>query len=351
MSCLATAIGKGGEGKGMIQQNFAAFVVSENSDKSFRREVLSMHIDQLPPGEVLIHVHYSSLNYKDALSASGNRGITKKFPHTPGIDAAGTVLNSVDPRWKPGDEVICTGYDLGMNTDGGFAQMIRVPGDWLVRKPKALSLLQTMQLGTAGFTAALCVDGLVRNGISPDKGPVLVTGATGGVATIAILLLGQLGFRVQAISGKLAARDFLGSLGVEKIIDRNRFLTDRDRTLLPATWAAVVDTVGGDILATAIKGTGFDGVVTSCGNAASGDLPLNVYPFILRGVHLLGIYSANCPMDKRLRIWKTLAEEWKVQALDSLCRIISLSDLDSEIDSMLAGQSKGRLVLELGELV
>jgi len=335
----------------MEQQNFAAFVVSENSDKSFRREVLSKHIDQLPPGEVLVNVQYSSLNYKDALSATGNRGVTKKYPHTPGIDAAGIVLKSVDPRWQPGDAVLCTGYDLGMNTDGGFAQMIRVPGDWLVRKPNTLSLLQTMQYGTAGFTAALCVDGLVHNGISPDKGPVLVTGATGGVATIAILLLRQLGFRVQAVSGKTEAREFLGSLGVEEIIDRNRFLADRDRTLLPAMWAGVVDTVGGDILATAIKGTGFDGVVTSCGNAASGDLPLNVYPFILRGVHLLGIYSANCPMDKRLRIWQALAGEWKIQMLDSLCHVIAMTELSGEIDSMLAGQSKGRCVLGLGELV
>lgn len=335
----------------MNRQHFAALVVSENSDKSFRREILTKNIDQLPPGAVLVNVLYSSLNYKDALSATGNRGVTKQYPHTPGIDAAGVVLRSVDPRWQPGDEVLCTGYDLGMNTDGGFAQMIRVPGDWLVRKPAPLTLLQTMQLGTAGFTAALCVDGLVRNGVSPDQGPVLITGATGGVATIAVLLLRQLGYRVQAVSGKKDAREFLGALGVEAVIDRIRFLCDRERALLPATWAGVVDTVGGDVLATAIKGTGFDGVVTSCGNAASGDLPLNVYPFILRGVHLVGIYSANCPMDKRLRIWHALASDWKVQTLDPVCRVVPLSALNSEIDSMLAGQSKGRCILELGELV
>lgn len=335
----------------MNQQKFAAFVVTEHSGKGFHRQVVKKNIDQLPPGEVLVNVRYSSLNYKDALSATGNRGVTKNYPHTPGIDAAGVVVASIDPRWQPGDEVICTGYDLGMNTDGGFAQMIRVPGDWLVRKPNALSLLETMQLGTAGFTAALCVLGLQSNGVTPEQGPVLVTGATGGVATIALLLLHQLGYRIRAVSGKKEAHGFLQALGVEEVIDRSRFLADRERTLLPATWAGVVDTVGGDLLATAIKGTRFDGVVTSCGNAASGDLPLNVYPFILRGVHLVGIYSANCPMEKRVRVWQALAGAWKLDHLDGLCRKITMHELESEIDSMLAGQSKGRCVLELGDLV
>lgn len=334
----------------MNNHDFTAFVVSEDGAQAFRRDIVRKTIDQLPPGDVLVNVRYSSLNYKDALSATGNRGVTKRYPHTPGIDAAGVVVHSDDPRWQSGDAVICTGYDLGMNTAGGFAQMIRVPGDWLVRKPDTLSLQQTMQLGTAGFTAALCVDGLVRNGVTPDKGPVLITGATGGVATIALLLLRQLGYRICAVSGKKEAHAFLSALGVEEAIDRHHFLADRNRPLLPATWAGVVDTVGGELLATAIKGTGYDGVVTSCGNAASGDLPLNVYPFILRGVHLLGIYSAQCPMDKRLRIWQALAGDWKVAGLEVLCRMISLADLSGEIDNMLAGQSKGRCILALGEL-
>lgn len=335
----------------MSRQTFAAFVVSENADGSFRREILTKSIDQLPPGEVLVNVRYSSLNYKDALSATGNRGVTKAYPHTPGIDAAGIVLASDDNRWRPGDEVICTGYDLGMNTDGGFAQMIRVPGDWLVRKPDTLSLRQSMQIGTAGFTAGLCVDGLLRNGVRPENGPVLITGATGGVATIAILLLRLLGFRLAAVSGKPEAVALLSRLGVEQVFDRQGFLAESSRALLPATWAGVVDTVGGDLLATAIKGTGFDGVVTSCGNAASGELPLNVYPFILRGVHLLGIYSANCPMDKRLRIWQQLAGDWQLPHLDELCRVISLATLADEIDNMLAAKSTGRCLLDLGELV
>lgn len=333
----------------MKPHQFLAFVVSEDGAQGVRREIKHKTIEQLPPGDVLVKVHYSSLNYKDALSANGNKGVTKQYPHTPGIDAAGIVVESSDAHWQPGTEVICTGYDLGMNTDGGFAQFIRVPGNWLVRRPDGLSLLETMQLGTAGFTAALCVFGLVANGITPEKGTILVTGATGGVATIALLLLSKLGYSITAVSGKENSHPILRALGAHEVIARTTFLADRERTLLPARWAGVVDTVGGDLLANAIKGTDFDGVVTSCGNAASSDLPLNVYPFILRGVHLLGIYSANSPMEKRLGIWERLSQEWKLTNLDSLCRIIGLQDLDREIVKMLAGNNTGRCVVALGE--
>ncbi|MDD2463454.1 MAG: YhdH/YhfP family quinone oxidoreductase [Desulfobulbus sp.] len=333
----------------MKQDQFLAFVVSEEGSHTIKRTIERRRIEDLPPGDVLVKVFYSSLNYKDALSASGNKGVTRQYPHTPGIDAAGIVADSSDSTWKPGDEVICTGYDLGMNTDGGFGQFVRVPGKWLVRKPQPLSFLQTMQLGTAGFTAALCVLGLETNGVTPEKGPILVTGATGGVATVATLLLTQLGYSITAVSGKEEARPFLSELGVAEVIDRTAFLAEKGRTLLPARWAGVIDTVGGDILATAIKGTGFNGVVTCCGNAASGELPLNVYPFILRGVHLLGIYSANCPMDKRLQVWQKLSREWKIDRLENSCRIIGLGELDDEITKMLAGKSKGRCIVELGD--
>lgn len=333
----------------MPSDKFLAFVVSEDSAQNIHREVKQKTLDELPAGDVVVRVKYSSLNYKDALSANGNRGVTKTYPHTPGIDAAGVVVDSSDPAWRTGDEVICSGYDLGMNTDGGFAQYIRVPHGWVVRKPETLSLLESMQLGTAGFTAALCVLGLVFNNVTPEKGPILITGATGGVGTIAIRLLAQLGYSLTAVSGKVEASPFLRDLGVAEVIDRTTFLANRDRGLLPGKWAGVVDTVGGQILATAIKGTDFDGVVTCCGNAASGDLPLNVYPFILRGVHLLGVYAANCPMDKRLLVWEKLSSEWKIDRLDSLTRIIGLEALDEEISKMLAGQSKGRCVVQLGD--
>nr|WP_321466250.1 YhdH/YhfP family quinone oxidoreductase [uncultured Desulfobulbus sp.] len=333
----------------MQPDQFLAFVVSEDASHNIRRRIEVKSIAALPPGDVVVKVAYSSLNYKDALSANGNRGVTKQYPHTPGIDAAGVVVHSSVEQWREGEAVICTGYDLGMNTDGGFGQYIRVPAGWLVHKPVNLSLLEAMQLGTAGFTAALCTLGLEANGVTPQKGPILVTGATGGVATIAIMILTKLGYEVAAVSGKKEAGVFLRDLGVAEVIDRKTFLADGDRTLLPGKWAGVVDTAGGTVLATAIKGTGFDGVVTSCGNAASGDLPLNVYPFILRGVHLLGIYSANCPMEKRLRVWEKLSAEWKLDRLEQLCRVVTLHDLDEEITQMLASKSKGRCVVQLGD--
>ncbi len=331
----------------MAEQTFVAFEVSEDSDKTIRRAIRLKTIDELPPGDVLVRVKYSSLNYKDALSAAGNRGVTKRYPHTPGIDAAGTVIESVDPRWRSGDEVICTGYDLGMNTSGGFGQYIRVPGQWLVRKPQRLSLLESMQFGTAGFTAAQCLLHLEHNAITPDKGEILVTGATGGVGTVAILLLHKLGYRVAAVTGKTEEHGFLHTLGASTILDRQEVLQNAANQLLPIRWAGAIDTVGGDLLATVVKSMGFDGVVTCCGNAASGNLPLTVYPFILRGVHLIGVFSANCPMERRQMVWNKLAGEWKLDELPRVCRLVALGQLDAEIRAMLAGQSKGRCVVDL----
>lgn len=332
----------------MKQNTFSALIVSEDTEhKAFSQVVGTKQIGDLPANEVLIKVRYSSLNYKDALSATGNRGVTRHYPHTPGIDAAGEVIHSDAPQWQIGAQVICTGYDLGMNTSGGFGQFIRVPGEWLVPKPAGLTLHESMQLGTAGFTAALCVLGLQDNGVTPDKGPVLITGATGGVGSIAILLLQRLGYHVVAMTGKANEHPFLFSLGAKEIISRSEFLTDQGKQLLPARWAGAVDTAGGNILATVIKGTGYDGVVTSCGNAASGDLALNVYPFILRGVHLVGIYSANCPMDRRLRVWGKLAGAWKIPELAAICRTVSLQGLKDEIAAMIAGTTKGRCVVDL----
>jgi len=331
----------------MQDLTFAALVTFEDGAGGFQRRIERKSISELPVGDVVIRVKYSSLNYKDALSASGNRGVTKKYPHTPGVDAAGIVVESSDPRWEPGAEVICTGYDLGMNTAGGYGQYIRVPGDWVVRKPQGLSLLESMQLGTAGFTAAQCLLHFEQNAINPSKGPILVTGATGGVGTVAILLLHKLGYEVIAVTGKTSEHAYLSSLGATKILDRQELLVDRDKQLLPVRWTGAIDTVGGDMLAAAIKSTGFDGVVTSCGNAASGDLSVSVYPFILRGVHLIGVYSAHCPMEKRLLIWEKLAREWRVHALSNISRTVRLDQLEDEILAMLAGQSKGRCVVDV----
>jgi len=331
----------------MDKRDFSALVVYEDDAQRFQRRICRKSVNELPAGDVLIQVKYSSLNYKDALSATGNRGVTKRYPHTPGVDAAGRIVESVDPAWQVGEEVICTGYDLGMNTSGGYGQYIRVPGSWIVRKPPELTLLESMQLGTAGFTAAQCLLHLEHNSITPATGPILVTGATGGVGTVAILLLHALGYEVTAVTGKDTEHEFLYSIGAKSILNRQELLAGREKHLLPIRWAGAIDTVGGDMLATAIKSTGFDGVVTSCGNASSGDLPLTVYPFILRGVHLVGIYSANCPMEKRVLVWGKLAQEWKLKELSHICRLIQLNQLDEEIQAMLAGRSKGRCVVDM----
>jgi acrylyl-CoA reductase (NADPH) len=332
----------------MEQKIFKALVVREDEEQGFQRSLEERSLDDLPSGEVLIQVHFSSLNYKDALSASGNRGVTKNYPHTPGIDAAGVVASSTVEQFAQGDEVICMGYDLGMNTAGGFAEYISVPADWVLAKPEGLSLYESMQIGTAGFTAAQCVERLITLGVQPEQGPVLVTGATGGVGSTAVALLHKLGFQVSAVTGKESEHVFLQELGCTTILTRKQAAGRSGSAMLRERWAGVVDTVGGEILAGAIKATCYDGVVTCCGNAASGDLPLTVYPFILRGISLIGIDSASCPMERRKAIWQELAGPWHLTILDALTSRITLAQLSTTIDAMLAGTTKGRIVVDLG---
>jgi putative YhdH/YhfP family quinone oxidoreductase len=328
---------------------FQALVVRKDDDGACHCQIETRSLADLPESEVLIRVRYSSLNYKDALSANGNRGVTRRYPHTPGIDAVGTVARSTVPEFTPGMDVLCMGYDLGMNTPGGFAEYIRVPAAWVMELPTGLSPLESMQLGTAGFTAAQCVHALLSHGLEPDDGPVLVSGATGGVGSLALRLLAHLGYQAVAVTGKPDLEPYLLSLGAAEVIGRDRLLRGTGRMLLRERWAGVVDTVGGAILANAIKATRYGGMVTCCGNAASGDLPLNVYPFILRGITLAGIDSANCPMSRRRKIWAQLAGPWKLADLDTLARIVSLAELDGEIDRMLQGRARGRVVVDLGE--
>lgn len=332
----------------MEQKRFKALVVREDEEQQFHRTVEERIIAELPPGDVLIRVCFSSLNYKDALSATGNKGITKTYPHTPGIDAAGVVVASVTDLFSEGDEVICTGHDLGMNTPGGFAEYISVPNEWVLPKPDGLSLYEAMQIGTAGFTAAQCVERLISLGVRPDQGFVLVTGATGGVGSTAVALLSKLGFQVTAVTGKESEHAFLKKLGAVKILTRKQATGRVSAAMLRERWAGVVDTVGGELLAGAVKATRYGGVVTCCGNAASGDLPLTVYPFILRGVCLIGIDSASCPMIRREEIWQHLADDWRLSILDELTTRISFEQLDQYIENMLAGKTIGRIVIDLG---
>ena len=252
---------------------FRAMVVSENEDKTFSRAISERTADDLPDGDLLVSVAYSSLNYKDALSASGNKGVTRNFPHTPGIDAAGTVVESGAGDFAAGDEVVLTGFDLGANTDGGFAEYVRVPAAWAVKRPDGLSLKESMVYGTAGFTAALSVLRLQEGGVTPDSGDVLVTGATGGVGCLAVGILAHAGYRVVASTGKESEKDFLMGLGAADVISREAADDQSGRPLLKSVWAGAVDTVGGNILATAIKSAKYGGVVTCCGNVASVDLP------------------------------------------------------------------------------
>ena len=327
--------------------SFKALVITETEDKKYLRQICDKTVDDLPPGDVLVQVHYSSLNYKDALSASGNKGVTRNYPHTPGIDASGTVVESSDSSFKPGDEVIVTSYDLGMNTAGGFGQYIRVPAQWVVPLPKGLTLREAMCHGTAGFTAALSVYQLSTHGIKPELGEVLVSGATGGVGSIAVAILSKIGYSVVAVNGKKDSSAYLQKIGAQRVIEIEEATDQSGRLLLKSNYAGSIDTVGGDILATSIKSVITNGVVTSCGHIASPDLPINVFPFILRGVTLVGIDSQNCPMTHRLKTWELLADDWKIPQMEEVVTEIGLSDLDQQISNMLQRKHKGRALVRM----
>ena len=332
----------------MTNDKFKALLVSEIEGKEFKREIITREITDLPEGDILIKVKYSSLNYKDALSATGNKGVTRNYPHTPGIDAAGIVMESNTNNFKIGDEVIVTGYDLGMNTPGGYGEYIRVPAEWVVKLPQNLSLRESMIYGTAGFTAALSVYKIINSGIKPSDGAILVTGATGGVGSIAISILNKIGYDVIAATGKTNEKEMLLGLGAKDIVDRQEIDDESGRALLKGKWAGIIDTVGGNILSTAIKSTNYGGVVTCCGNIASQEFSSSIYPFILRGVTLFGIDSVQCPMNIRLEIWDNLSSIWKPNNLNDNVDEISLDGLNEKIDMILSGTHKGRTIVNLG---
>lgn len=324
---------------------YRALLVTEDADGRFTRSITSRNTNQLPVNGVLIKVKFSSLNYKDALSASGNRGITRRYPHTPGIDAAGTVVSSLSPAFQPGDEVIVTGYDLGMNTPGGFGEYINVPADWVVPRPAGLTAEESMILGTAGFTAALAMHHLIRCGQTPEKGPVVVSGSTGGVGCLAVNLLSRRGFDVIASTGKPEKTEFLRSIGAAEVISRSETDDQSGKALLRPRWAGGVDTVGGNTLATLLKACSEHGNVATCGNASSPLLSTTVYPFILNGVNLLGVNSATTPMDLRKQLWERLAGEWKPDCLQEIKHLVDLEELESWISLILLGKVTGRVVL------
>lgn len=307
--------------------------------------VVQRSLDDLPPGEVLIDVAYSSLNYKDAMAIEGHPGVARRFPHVPGIDAAGTVAESRDPRFVPGQEVIVTSYELGAGQWGGCATHVRVPADWVVPLPPGLSLRESMILGTAGFTAALGVWLLKRHDIEPASGEVLVTGATGGVGSLAVATLAKLGYRVVAVSGKQDMHAQVKAWGAAEVLGRDVLADSSQRPLLSGRWAGVIDTVGGQPLANLLKAVKPWGCVAACGLVAGVELPTTVYPFILRGVTLTGIDSATCPMPLRQSLWQRLATDWKPNGLETLAREVTLSQLSAVAAEILQGKIVGRTLV------
>ena len=326
---------------------YKAFEVREETEKNFVGTIVEKSALELAEGSISIEVCYSSVNYKDALSASGSKAVTREYPHVPGIDAAGTVLASTDSNFAVGDEVVVTGYDLGMNTAGGFGQQVTVPGGWVTKLPVGLSLRDSMVLGTAGLTAGLCVNKLLLNGITPEAGKVLVTGATGGVGIIACALLVKLGFEVVASTGKLAETAKLTALGVSEVISREAFSEENPRPMLKESYAAAVDVAGGTTLVNVIKSLSYGGSVAACGLVDSPALSATVLPFILRGVNLLGVDSVELPLAQKQQIWNLFANEWALTDIDSLAETIGLSELPAVLAKVLAGGAIGRYVLDL----
>jgi len=330
---------------------YKALLITETPAGKFERQIVERQVDDLPAGDVLVRVHYSALNYKDGLSATGHKGITRKFPHTPGIEAAGEVVASSSDKFKEGHGVFVTGYDLGMNTAGAFAEYIRVPAEWLIAKPSILSCKDCMTIGTAGFTAAYALYKMELMGQTPDYGPIVVTGSTGGVGSLAVAILAKAGYEVIAVSGKKDAGDYLRFLGAARVEPRE-FLDDSlGKPLSRAMWAGAIDTVCGTMLTTLLKRCRRDGNVVATGLLSSIHFSTTIYPFILNGVNLLGIGAGQTPMNLRLMLWDKLLNNWNIcDKLHEIGKEIGLEELrDTYIDAILCGKTRGRVVIKIKE--
>ena len=324
---------------------FKAFRISQ-ADNTVAGQIVDVTLDDLTPGDVVIKAAYSSVNYKDALAATGGAPIIRKFPRIGGIDVAGTVASSADGRFTAGEQVIVTGYDLGVGSDGGYSAFVRVPADWVVKLPSPLTPFDAMALGTAGFTAALSVIRLEQNGLKPGAGPVVVTGATGGVGSIAVAILAGLGHEVTAITGKDSEHQYLTSLGAKTVLPRSA-AEKSARPIEKATWAGAVDPVGGDTLAWLAKTMAYGGSIANSGLTGGVDVHTTVMPFILRGVNLLGIDSVMCPMAPRLEVWRRLASDMKPKTLPSIAREIPMSGLPEAFATLARGGARGRFVVNV----
>ena len=328
-------------------QTFKAYRTFQDDSRIASRFV-DLSLDDLDQGDVVIRTKYSTINYKDALSYNGTGRIMRKFPTVAGIDMAGTVERSNDSRFKKGDKVIVTGYDMGVAHDGGYAEFVRVPADWVVRRPESMTAFDAMTLGTAGFTAALAIHLMQHNGLTPDKGPVAVTGATGGVGSVAIEILSKLGYSAVAITGKQEGSNYLREIGASDVLLRQSLDTAKVKPLDKATWAGAVDNLGGDLLAWLLSTSKIGGRVAAVGLAADMKLSTSVAPFILRGVHLLGVDSVNCPMDLRQTLWNKLAVAWRPDRVHDQVRTIDFDDLPTHFDAYIKGMVRGRTVVRIG---
>ena len=327
--------------------DFKAVLVEETSDRNFTVNIATRSVSDLPDNDLLIKVHYSSLNYKDALSASGNKRVSSHFPHTPGIDAAGVVEQDKSGTFSAGDEVLVFGYDLGMNTSGGLGQMISIPANWAVKRPESLSLKEAMIYGTGGITAALCVQKLEKMGACPADGPVAVTGATGGVGSISIALLKQLGYSVVAFSGKPEQTAHLKSIGANEVLHRDELNECASLPMGKERWAHGIDTLGGDFLSNLLKQIRSGGAVATCGLAASDSFSSTVFPFIIRGVSLLGVDSVYIPLKEKQHIWQRVATDMKLPNLQDLSEEISLQQAPEYLQRFMQDKVVGRYLVNL----
>jgi len=329
-----------------MSETFKA-LVAEEVDGKVRVALKELTTNDLPAGEVTVRVAYSTLNYKDGLAVTGRAKIVRRFPMVCGIDLAGTVEESQSPEYKPGDQVLITGWGLSETHWGGYSQRQRVKAEWLVPVPAPLSLRQAMAIGTAGFTSMLCVMALEQSGVMPGGQPVIVTGAAGGVGSVAVALLARLGYSVTAATGRPELRDYLMSLGATDIVERATLAQPSGRPLDPERWAGGVDTVGGEVLAAVLRGTRYGGAVAACGLAGGATLPTTVYPFILRGVSLLGIDSVMCPRPRRLAAWRRLVRDLPLEKLDAMTVVEPLAKVPMLAEEILSGRIRGRVVIDV----
>ncbi len=318
-----------------------------NDDGKVAGRFTDMRLDELDAGDVVIKVAYSSVNFKDALAASGAGKIIRRFPCVGGVDLSGTVVESADARFRKGDAVIATSYDIGVAHDGGYAEYARIPAGWVVPMPKGLDLFEAMALGTAGYTAALAVERMEHEGLKPANGPVIVTGATGGVGSIAVDILSACGYRVVALTGKEAESDYLKRIGAAEVMLRSSLDLSRIKPLGKATWAGAVDNLGGDVLSWIASTMQVGGTLASIGLAASHTFNTTVMPFILRGVSLLGVDSVNTPMGLREKIWRRLGADLKPQRLQSIATTVNFADLPGVFDKVMKAQVRGRTVVKI----